>query len=131
MESMISSRGKSLLVLNGYKFRHQKMLINGDQRWACCMQNCLAYARTNPLGELTVCSLQHDHEPLGNNELNWEKLKNTVKEKVMMGEDLEVVLSNLPDEVGEDEVQKLRRRCWDWKTKSNFESQGPDTSANS
>lgn len=125
METMISTRGKQVLIIEGHKYTFQKNLAQGNQRWVCYINSCKAYAKTSPSGELYACLLQHNHEPLGDSELNWERLKNTVKDKISMGENIDEVVKNLPEEISHDEVQRLRRYAHDWRRQTS--KSRPDT----
>lgn len=118
IETMVSSFGKPLLVIDGYKLRYHHTDIKGNQRWTCSLKSCKATAQTNSSGELTGGTLQHNHQAPGDNALSWEKLKNSVKDRIMMGENPEDVLRNLPHEISRDEVQRLRRYAYEWAAKS-------------
>lgn len=118
METMISNRGKQILIIEGQKFIYHSTLKDDNHKWRCYLKGCKAYAKTNSSGDLYACHLQHTHGPPGNSELYWERLKNTVKDKISMGEDIEDIMQNLPEEVSRDEVQRLKCYANRWILKS-------------
>lgn len=114
VETMVSRRGKTLVVIGGHKFRYFRRSPNGCQSWRCTAKTCHGSALTNSLGELIGGSLEHNHEAVGDTELTWDKLKNIVKERFLAGESLEEALQNLPYQLNKHEVQRLKKYSTRW-----------------
>ncbi|KAK7481304.1 hypothetical protein BaRGS_00027564 [Batillaria attramentaria] len=55
-----SNKGKRCLIVDGYKFRVNNHLKNGDLSWRCNHTSCKARVRTNRTGDM-VCEITGDH----------------------------------------------------------------------
>ena len=73
METLLSEKGKVLLVVEGFKFSAQKFLNNNVQRWACTKKTCRAYIKTNAEREALEKFLQHNHEKKNDQIFNKKK----------------------------------------------------------
>jgi hypothetical protein len=52
MSIILSEKGKTVLMVNGYKYGFQKYLANEIKRWTCNKQICKAYLKTNLIVEI-------------------------------------------------------------------------------
>ena len=62
MEFIVSEKRKELIVLDGFKFRFEKVLANEIQRWSCCKKCCKAFFKLNSLKEIVERKLDHNHD---------------------------------------------------------------------
>lgn len=77
---MLSSKLKQLQLLDGYKFRFQKTLANGVQRFLCCKsasQKCYAFLKFDVAGVIIEERLEHNHEPDDATNLTRQKIPGT------------------------------------------------------
>jgi len=79
-ESMLSERGKLLLIYKGFKFRkHRELKKSGETVWCCANKKCSVQLYTlNSV--FSKISGSHNHE-LEQNVLNRQKINNSVKRK--------------------------------------------------
>jgi hypothetical protein len=52
MSLILSKKGKTVLMVNGYKYGCQKYLANEIKRWTCNKKICKAYLKTNLIDEI-------------------------------------------------------------------------------
>ena len=83
METLLSEKGKVLLVVEGFKFSAQKILNNSVQRWACTKKTCRAYIKTNAEKEVFEKFLEHDHEKEKDQIFHRKKISNCLKRKAI------------------------------------------------
>lgn len=83
MDTMQSSKGKSLIVDNGYKFRFHRMLLNEVQRWTCCQNTFKCFLKVSPNLEILERSNEHNHQKCDNDVLDREKLSSSGKVKAI------------------------------------------------
>ena len=81
MESMQSEKGRTLKVVNGFKFNKDKETRVG-LKWRCTQKLCKAHIFTDALGENLITTVnEHNHAATRN--LQRQKLSNSVKRKAM------------------------------------------------
>uniref|UniRef100_A0A8D8S8W3 FLYWCH-type domain-containing protein n=1 Tax=Cacopsylla melanoneura TaxID=428564 RepID=A0A8D8S8W3_9HEMI len=83
---MLSSKFKQLHIVDGYKFRFQKTLANGVQRWLCsksASQKCYAFLKFDVAGVMIEKRLEHNHEPDNAQNLTRQKVSNAMKRKAI------------------------------------------------
>lgn len=54
---ILSEKLKALRIVNGYKFRFYRTLVNDVQRWICCKKTCNAAIKYYANG--AICSGAH------------------------------------------------------------------------
>lgn len=82
--SMLSEKGKDLKVARGYKYRFQRRMTSGVQRWICSSsKTCKAYLKLTTSGELVESNVHHDHNPESDAKIQKQQLNNTVKRKAV------------------------------------------------
>lgn len=85
MECIISEKGKSLIVISGYKFRFHKNLAKNVQRWACSKKSCKCFIKVDEFQNILpdVSGLTHNHEGEEEKAILKQKLNNTLKRKAV------------------------------------------------
>ena len=76
MKFMVSEKRKELIVLDGFKFRFEKVLANEIQRWSCCKKCCKAFLKLNSSKEIVERKLDHNHDADSEKVLNRQKVSN-------------------------------------------------------
>jgi len=79
---MLSKRGTQLLVIEGYKFRFHKYLVNDVERWVCTQKLCIAFLKRSG-GETVASDLHHNHPRDSLNSLTRQKVANACKRKAI------------------------------------------------
>lgn len=79
--TIVSEKGKVLLVVNGFKFSKKKVLKSGESFWTCTVKTCNSKIFT--LGEELLISRKDDsHNHLNDNKkLNRQIISGGVKRK--------------------------------------------------
>lgn len=84
VSEMLSEKGKSMLVIDNYKYNFHKMLAGNIKRWQCIQRGCKAFVKTlNISNSVVEYSDNHNHGSLPETMLNRQKLSNGVKRKAM------------------------------------------------
>lgn len=114
---MRSQQGKTLLVINNYKFRKQnRKLAAGETKWRCCNVKCCAYVKT--LGTsydriITNINQCHTHEPEQEDILKRQILSYSMKRKVKCS------ISEKPSEIIKRELKTLSVKINPMKVKDS------------
>lgn len=86
VQSMLSEKGKKLLVVNNFKFCVANMLKNKTVRWRCVSKNSKCPAKLyTPVDDFIVIlrsNLSHNHHVEEN--LQWQVLNNSKKAKLSL-----------------------------------------------
>lgn len=119
---MLSERGKTLLVINNYKFYMSKKLKrSGQYRWTCISRcNCRAMVHTlsTDFNVITKCNLTHNHPEVKN--ILRQALSNAIKSKPMdnlLERPSQLIYEELnkctfPGEIAPKDIKCIRRNMW-------------------
>lgn len=77
---MLSKRGSTLRVVNGYKFRLHKLLAGNVERWVCTAKKCTAFMKIDA-GNIVEEKYDHNHAADGASSLMRQKVANSCKRK--------------------------------------------------
>lgn len=102
---ILSEKGKSLLVLDGYKFRGKKILKSGETFWTCTVSKCNAKVFTlGPGNTISRKETEHNH---GNDmkKLNRQILNVESKQKAI--EDITERPSKIIDTVMDENIDTM------------------------
>jgi len=80
---MYSEKGKPLKVINNFKFRFHKYLINDVERWCCTNKKCLAYLKISSEGNTVEQHLDHSHPADSVQCMVRQRVSNSVKRKAV------------------------------------------------
>ncbi|XP_069701149.1 uncharacterized protein [Periplaneta americana] len=83
METIISQKGRNMLIVDGYKFSLHKTLANGLQRWSCSDKRCKCYLKIDGNNDIIEKKTNHNHEKLSEKVLQRRKISNFVKRKAI------------------------------------------------
>lgn len=85
MEKIFSSKGKTLIVLNNFKYRFDKRLKSSyEDRWRCSEKTCGSVLFTFEDGTvISRMANEHNHEPYAEKALNRQRVNNAVKKKAL------------------------------------------------
>jgi hypothetical protein len=78
METMLSERGKTLMVIDGAKFRTGRTLSSGKTYWRCSNKHCKANFYITSRNDIIESNLNHNHDP---SDIYRQKISNSVKRK--------------------------------------------------
>jgi hypothetical protein len=78
METMLSERGKTLMVIDGAKFRKGRTLSSGKTYWRCSNKNCKPNFYITSRNDMIESNLNHNHDP---SDIYRQKISNSVKRK--------------------------------------------------
>lgn len=77
---MLSKRGATLRVVNGYKFRHHKYLAGDVERWVCTAKQCKSFMKIYA-GNIIEENHNHNHDADSEGSLMRQKIANSCKRK--------------------------------------------------
>lgn len=83
-EIIYSEKGKTLIVLNNFKYRFHKLLAGGVKRWVCSLaasKKCTAFIKTTSDNRIAECADKHNHQQLSDASINRQKFNNDLKRK--------------------------------------------------
>lgn len=83
ISEVFSEKGKTLLVIDNFKFRYQKPLSGNVKRWACVKRDCKAFLKTDQNNEVLSSMQTHNHGSESLQIFNRKKLSNDLKRKAM------------------------------------------------
>lgn len=83
MEVLDSEKGKTVIVINNYKFRFHKKLANNKERWACTKKTCKAFIKIDEAQNILEAHELHNHEPENHHALLMQKIGGTLKRKAV------------------------------------------------
>ncbi|KAE9521590.1 hypothetical protein AGLY_018020 [Aphis glycines] len=100
--SVISEKGKTILICDGFKFGFQKNLANDVKRWTCTKKICSAYLKINMCNEIQFenSKLIHNCAKDSEQKINRQILSNNLKRKALEQ------LSERPAKLFHDEMKK-------------------------
>uniref|UniRef100_A0A2S2QZF7 Uncharacterized protein n=1 Tax=Sipha flava TaxID=143950 RepID=A0A2S2QZF7_9HEMI len=103
MISVISEKGKIIIICDGFKFGFQKNLANDIKRWTCTKKTCSAYLKTNQRNEIQFenSKLTHDCAKDSEQKINRQILSNDLKRKALEQ------LSERPAKLFNDKMKKF------------------------
>ena len=83
-ETMLSEKGKTLIVVDGFKFRFHKSLAQNIQRWACIQKTCKSFLKLDEQSNIMPSSvLEHNHLKDDSHLLDRQKISNSLKRKAL------------------------------------------------
>ena len=80
---MFSEKGRTLRVVDNFKFRFHKRLGEDMERWACTTKSCSAYMKIGPDGSVIFQKLEHNHPAVADRILTRQSVSNSVKRKAV------------------------------------------------
>lgn len=85
MSSGLSERGKTVLIVDGFKFGFQKLLANELKRWTCNKKICSAYLKTNLINEIQfdISNITHTCTKDSEQKINRQIVSNNLKRKAL------------------------------------------------
>lgn len=108
-EHLYSSKGKVLMIRDGYKFRLFRSSAN-YQFWRCCHKNCGSAIKLDSGGSVIHQHINHSHEKPKN--LQRELIRNRLKQKISDGANanslIQDELSIIPQQVSDISSHDLR-----------------------
>lgn len=110
MEKMFSSKGKTLIVLNNFKYRFDhKLKSSYEESWRCSVKSCGGALFTVEDGSVfSRLGKEHNHEPHAERNLNRQRINNAVKRKAVENID-EVPAKLIRREIAEQKASVLTR----------------------
>lgn len=75
----LSKKGKLLYVVNGFKFKFQKSLTHGIDRYSCTTRECLCFLKIDSDKNIVGANLDHKHEGPTEDDLHKNKIDNYFK----------------------------------------------------
>lgn len=81
MEFSISEKNKKIVIIEGFKFRFQKLLRNDIQRWCCCIKSCKCFFKCENNFNIIEQSIEHNHPKPEQKLLNRQNISNSLKRK--------------------------------------------------
>lgn len=92
MEKILSSKGKTLIVLNNFKYRLDKRLKSSEDRWRCSEKTCGSVLFTCEDGNvISRVVKEHNHEPCAEKALDRQRVNSAVKKKVVENMNAELI----------------------------------------
>jgi len=83
MEFSISEKNKKIVIIEGFKFRFQKLLRNDVQRWCCCLKSCKCFFKCENNFNIIEQSTEHNHPKPEQKLLNRQNISNSLKRKAI------------------------------------------------
>lgn len=85
VEVSVSEKGKTILIVDGFKFGFQKQLANELKRWMCTKKKCSVYIKTNLINEIQfdISKIIHTCTKDSEQKINRQIVSNNLKRKAL------------------------------------------------